>query len=146
MNNQEFNTLITFYEIEQIDFNTKHSDVEIEETVLFLHSNVANHSLLTEENEINESNLDKRLFSINWMKIVCKKLKISNQTFLIAQKVFDQVFNTLDHNIPEDDILLLAVCSLIISDKFEEISFFGYEIAFQRLAKQKFSINKLIQT
>ena len=136
--------LFTQAEIEIIDFDKIHSETEIKNFILILSESISDNFLFIEKNEINSSHLDIRLYGLNWIKSVCKKLKISNQSFILAQNIFDQILETTNFDI--EDIHLLAICSLIISNKYEEVKNLGYKFAFTHLAKEKFTINKMIQT
>ena len=86
--------------------------------------------------------LKMRKHLIDWLIVVSKKLKLSNQCYFLAVEIFDNVLEKL-LNINSYQLHLLAVVCLIIASKYEEIKFIGIRTAVRSICQNKYSEDEI---
>ena len=91
---------------------------------------------------IEEQFLEHRRQIIDWMMLVSKKLNFLDCTYFISVEIFD-TFLENQVIIDIDFFLVLAISSLILASKYNELNFLGIEFGCKCLANNKIKNDQL---
>lgn len=88
--------------------------------------------------------LEIRSQMVDWMIIVCHKLKQSNHTFFLAIEIIDKVIEKFNFNLSSKDLHIIGVVALFIASKFEEIYPISMKTLLAKVCHNKYSQQDII--
>jgi hypothetical protein len=85
-----------------------------------------------------------RMHLVDWIFQVCKKLKVGSDSFNLAVDLLDKMIVMYKFKLKDDQMLLLAIGSLVIAMKYFEIKHVSMDFIVKKVAHKKFTKEDII--
>lgn len=83
--------------------------------------------------------IEARTLVLDWLIMVCHKLKQSDHTYFLAVEIIDKIIELYEFKLTGDDLHLTGIVSLFISSKNNEIQPIPIDILVKNVGQGKFS-------